>query len=177
MTKLIEFEETEYDKVHDMPSRNHRFVQTRIASLLFNDDRFTPFVELSLDASQIDLSQFGLKTKDELIPDVCVYPSNVGFNDDDDELKMQKMPLLAIEIISPKQGISDILAKFKAYFALNIKSCWLITPAIKAVTIYSQPSRFKTFSIDTAEVDTEVNLDIIDKTMDIHLPLQKIFKR
>ncbi|OQY54864.1 MAG: hypothetical protein B6247_10000 [Candidatus Parabeggiatoa sp. nov. 2] len=149
MTKLIEFEETEYDKVHDMPSRNHRFVQTRIASLLFNDDRFTPFVELSLDASQIDLSQFGLKTKDELIPDVCVYPSNV----------------------------SDILAKFKAYFALNIKSCWLITPAIKAVTIYSQPSRFKTFSIDTAEVDTEVNLDIIDKTMDIHLPLQKIFKR
>jgi len=41
--------------------------------LLFNDKRFKPFIELSLDASQMDLSQFGLKTKDELIPDICVY--------------------------------------------------------------------------------------------------------
>ncbi|OQY51398.1 MAG: hypothetical protein DRR08_11470 [Candidatus Parabeggiatoa sp. nov. 2] len=179
MTELVEFKEIEYqeDEVREMPSRNHSFVQTRIASLLFNDERFTPFVELSLDASQIDLSQFGLKAKDELIPDVCVYPSSVGFNDDDDDLKMLDMPLLAIEIISPRQGISDIIAKFKAYFALGVKSCWLITPAIKAATIYSQPNRFKTFSMDTAEVDTEVNIEIIDKAMDIHLPIHKLFKR
>ncbi len=31
-----------------------------------NDERFTPFVELSLDASKIDLSQFNIKAKDEL---------------------------------------------------------------------------------------------------------------
>ncbi len=39
MTELIELEETEYQdyKVYDMPSRNHSFVQTKIASMLFND--------------------------------------------------------------------------------------------------------------------------------------------
>ncbi|KOR32069.1 hypothetical protein TI05_09625 [Achromatium sp. WMS3] len=179
MTELIELEETEYQdyKVYDMPSRNHSFVQTKIASMLFNDERFTPFVELSLDASKIDLSQFNIKAKDELIPDVCVYPSSLGFNDEDDDLKMQEMPLLVIEIISPKQGINEILSKFKAYFALGVKSCWLIMPVIKAVTIYSRPNCFKTFSLDTAEIDTAINIEIIDKVMDIQLPMQKLFKR
>ena len=55
-----------------MSSKKHSSVQTNITGLLFNDERFKPFIELSLDASQIDLSRFGLKAKDELVPDVCV---------------------------------------------------------------------------------------------------------
>jgi len=74
---------------------------------------------------------------------------------------------LVIEVLSPKQTIDDILAKFKAYFTLGIKSCWLVTPAIRAIAIYSQPSNFKTFGMN----DTEV----IDEIMDIHLPIQKVF--
>ncbi|RKZ75045.1 MAG: hypothetical protein DRR19_29625 [Candidatus Parabeggiatoa sp. nov. 1] len=45
-----------------MPSRIHSVTQAWITGLLSNDERFTPFVELSLDASQMDLSQFGLKS-------------------------------------------------------------------------------------------------------------------
>jgi Uma2 family endonuclease len=71
------------------------------------------FIELSLEVSQIDLSQFGLKAKEELKPDICLYPKTEksGFRKRD-ILKMSDMPLLAIEIISPKQGIDDILTKF-----------------------------------------------------------------
>ncbi|MDM8561423.1 Uma2 family endonuclease [Candidatus Parabeggiatoa sp. HSG14] len=171
MKELIEkIENDEYqqdDEVLEMPSRNHSFTQARITSLLSNDERFTPFVELSLDVSQTDLTQFGLKIKEEIIPDICLYPNSVGFNDEDDDLKMQDMPLLAIEIISPRQAISDLLAKFKAYFALGVKSCWLIIPPLKTVAVYSQPSHFKTFAMDMTEV--------IDEVMDIRLPIHKIF--
>ena len=167
MNEFIEVIETDEDEVREMPSRNHSFTQARITGLLSNDERFSPFVELSLDASQMDLSQFGLKIKEEIIPDVCLYPNSVGFNDDEDELKMPEMPLLAIEIISPKQAISDILAKFKAYFALGVKSCWLVVPPIKTVAVYSQPSHYKTFAMDMTEV--------IDEVMDIRLPIHKIF--
>lgn len=167
MNELIEVIESDEDEVREMPSRNHSFTQARITGLLSNDDRFSPFVELSLDASQMDLSQFGLQIKEEIIPDVYLYPNSVGFNDDEDDLKMPEMPLLAIEIISPKQAISDILAKFKAYFALGVKSCWLVVPPIKTVAVYSQPSHYKTFAMDMTEV--------IDEVMDIRLPIHKIF--
>lgn len=150
-----------------MPSVNHSFVQTRIAGLLLNDERFTPFVELSLDASQIDLSQFGLKTKEELIPDVCLYEGIHRFNPSNDILKRTDMPLLAVEILSPRQGIDDILAKFKAYFALSIKSCWLIIPSNESITVYSTPEQFKTFGTN----DTEIN----DEKLDICLSIPKLF--
>jgi Uma2 family endonuclease len=80
---------------------------------------------------------------------------------------MTEMPLLAIEILSPKQTIDDIIAKFKAYFALGVKSCWLVTPSIRAIAIYSQPNNFKTFGMN----DTEM----IDSVLDIHLAIQNVF--
>jgi Uma2 family endonuclease len=123
--------------------------------------------ELSLDASQIDLSQFGLKTKEELKPDICLYPNNVWYSESTDILKMLEMPLSVIEIISPKQGIDDILTKFKAYFALCVKSCWLVMPAIRSITVYSAIDQFIPFDMK----DTEV----IDENLDIRLPIQKVF--
>ncbi|HDN26940.1 MAG TPA: Uma2 family endonuclease [Thioploca sp.] len=161
---MIELEEEEYQ---EMGSLNHSIVQAQITGLLYPDERFRVMVELSLDASQIDLSQFGLKTKDELKPDVCIYPRSVGLSEPTDILKMLDMPLLAIEVVSPKQGLDDILAKFKAYFAVGIQSCWLAVPAIKSIAVYSQPIRFKAFNMN----DT----DIIDEVLDIHLPIQKVF--
>jgi Uma2 family endonuclease len=161
---VIELEEEESQ---EMGSLNHSIVQAQITGLLYPDERFRVMVELSLDASQIDLSQFGLKAKDELKPDVCLYPRSVGLSEPTDILKMLEMPLLAIEVVSPKQGIDGILAKFQAYFTVGIQSCWLAVPAIKSIAVYSQPTRFKAFNMN----DT----DIIDETLDIHLPIQKVF--
>jgi len=168
MSEVMEFEADQNDQeneVQEMGSLNHSFVQARLTTLLSGDDRFTTMVELSLDASQIDLSQFGLKVKDELKPDVCIYPKGRFGVRRLDLLRVPEMPLLAIEIISPKQGINDILTKFEGYFALGVKSCWLVMPAIQSITVYSQTSH-KTFADDG---------EVVDKVLDIRLPLQKVF--
>ena len=107
-------------------SLNHGITQANLTTLCSHDERFRVITELSLDVSQIDLNQFGLKVKDELILDVCLYLRKQRLTQGDDILKMSQMPLLIIEILSPK-ALSDILFKFKAYFALGIKSCWLVT--------------------------------------------------
>ena len=162
-------DETIEDEVQETGSLNHSIAQTQIAGLLFSDDRFRTMVELSLDASQIDLNQFGLKTKEELKPDVCLYPNTIIFNEVGDILRMSDMPLLTIEVISPKQGLDDIINKFKAYFALQIKSCWLVIPPIKSITVYSQINNFKPY-------DVKHDPEVIDEVLDIRLPLEKIFR-
>ena len=164
MSELSELEPPEYQ---EMGSLNHSIVQARLTGLLFNDERFTPAVELSLDVSQIDLSQFGLKTKAELKPDISLYQGHRQLSNLDDVLSMTEMPLLVIEILSPKQPLDELLAKFKAYFTLGIKSCWLVTPSIRAIAIYSQSKYLKTFSTN--------DIEVVDEIGDIHLPMQKIF--
>jgi len=159
----------EENEVQKMPSRNHSLTVGRITGLLFNEERFTVMPELSLDTSQTDLSQFGLKAKDELVPDVCLYPCEVDRSEPLDELKMEQMPLLAIEVLSPRQGVNDIIAKFQAYFTLGVKSCWLVIPATESITVYSQAKQYKTFGTDATE--------LIDEVMDIRLPIQKVFRR
>ena len=165
---LLEIDDEERQK---MGSVNHSLAQSQLTALLSNDKRFRTMIELSLDTSQIDLSQFGLKTKDELIPDICLYhkenasrPTKKGR----DLMKMSQMPSLVIEILSPKQTIQEIITKFDAFFALGVKSCWLVVPATESITVYSAPNDFKTFGTETAE--------IIDTCIDIHLPRANIFE-
>ena len=157
------------EDIKGMGSLNHSITQARLARWL-PDDNFTIAVELSLDISQTDLSQFGLKAKDELKPDVCLYPNSVTFSKLGDVLKMSDMPLLAIEIISPTQGFEELLGKIRAYFALGVKSCWLVVPALESVTVFShtKPEDFKNFD----KQDTE----IVDEVINISLPLGQIFK-
>jgi Uma2 family endonuclease len=146
----------------------HSFAQAKITGSLLNEKRFSVFVELSLAPGQIDLKQFGLKAKEEIIPDICLYPKGSLKPKGRDLLKVSEMPLLAIEIVSPKQGLDEILAKFEAYFALGVKSCWLVIPTNESITIYSKLNAFKLF--DTG--DTE----LVDEVIDIRLPIQKIFE-
>ena len=152
-----------------MGSLNHSLIQARLISLFSQDPRFTAAVELSLDISQLDLSQFELTAKTELKPDICLYPSDLWLSEQGDILKMTEMPLVVIEVISPKQGIYDIINKFKAYFALNIKSCWLIMPEVKSLVVYTQIDCFQTFDMNDKE--------IVDEKMTIHLPVEKVFKK
>ena len=170
MSERNNINENEQDEDIFMGSLSHGIAQANMTTLLSNDNRFRIITELSLDASQIDLSQFGLKVKEELIPDVCLYSKKEIQRPirGDDIPKMSKMPLLVIEVLSLKQTIDDIVTKFKAYFALGIKSCWLVIPANESVTVYSKPGDFVSFGTKEAEV--------VDEIMDIRLPIQKIFE-
>lgn len=170
MSELMEIEdEILEDEDQKMGSLNHSIVQAQITGLLLADERFRVMVELSLDVKQTDLSQFGIKAKEELKPDVCLYSKDkIHPNESRDVLRMPEMPLLAIEVLSPRQGIDEILSKFHAYFALGIKSCWIVTPAFKSITVYSEPNDYKLF-------DVKGETEVVDETLDIHLSLKKVF--
>jgi Uma2 family endonuclease len=165
MSEVIEFEEEE----SDMGSVVHSRTQGRLTVLIGSDERFEVMPELSLDATQIDLSQFGLKNKEELKPDVCVYTKPPEAEPPDDIIKTTQMPDLAIEILSPSQTVSELISKLKAYFALEVKSCWLVIPSLTTINVYSQPKQYKTFDLN----DTE----LVDEVMNIHLPIQKLFRK
>jgi len=171
MGELLDNEVLE-DKVSDMGSLNHGLTAGRITGLFFNDERFEVIPELSLDASQFDLKRFNLKAKDELVPDICVYAGSPPVPDkevEDDILKVSQMPDLAIEVLSPRQSIGELIRKIKAYFTLGVRSCWLVVPSMEAIDVYSQPNQHRTFDMN----DTEV----VDEVMDVHLPIQKIFRK
>jgi len=176
MSEVIDFEdkvfdeEEEYEEERDMPSKKHSMTQTSLTVLFGNDERFSTFVELSLDASTIDLSQFDLKAKDELIPDICAYfePPPVDDKLGSDEARVTQIPDLAVEVLSPSQTVNALLKKIDAYFTLGIKSCWLVMPSLEAVRVFSQLQHYKTFDMNDPEV--------IDEVMDIRVPIPKVFK-
>jgi len=171
MNDLLDFEEDiiENEDVN-MPSLKHSLVQTNIAGTLFSDERFTTLIELSLDATSIDLNQFGLKAKDELIPNISIYekPPLLDDKPGSDVVRVSQMPDLAIEVLSPSQTVNELLKKINAYFALSIKSCWLVMPSLEEVRVFSQLQCYKNFDINDAEINDEV--------MDIHLPMIKVFR-
>jgi Uma2 family endonuclease len=125
--------------------------------------KYSVLTELSLDTSQLVTHQF--KVKDEIKPDVCAYLKR-SLSRPFDILKMSEMPLLVIEILSPRQGAQEILEKFAAYFALGVLSCWLVDPTTAIVAVYAALDQHKTFSSG----------EVIDETLDIRLPLVEIFE-
>jgi Uma2 family endonuclease len=169
MTNIFTTESSEHEENFDMGSWNHALVQSRLNRLLPND-KFTLVTELSLDISTLDLSQFNIKAREELKPDICLYPpTRRGLSRPTDILKMSEMPLLAIEILSPTQGMYEIKEKFKVYFALGIKSCWLVAPEIGVITVYSSINQFKNFDLLSG------NNQVIDEVLDIRLSLEEVF--
>ncbi|MEZ4866290.1 MAG: Uma2 family endonuclease [Caldilineaceae bacterium] len=140
----------------DVGSFNHGYVQARLIIALGAFPEYTPISELSLDVSDIDLTQFNLRSRDELKPDIALYPKR-GLSRPLDILRMAEMPLLAVEILSPRQGSYDILEKFRVYFAAGIKSCWLVDPAVQSISVYSAMNSWKTFG-EGAVVDEALNL-------------------
>ncbi|MFN8486520.1 MAG: Uma2 family endonuclease [Caldilineaceae bacterium] len=156
--------EDELEEAEDMGSFNHGYTQARLIVLFDRTGQYTPVTELSLDVSGIDLSKFDLKAKEEVKPDICLYAKR-GRSRPRDILRMTEMPLLAVEILSPKQGTYDILEKFKVYFELGVKSCWLVDPAINTITVYTSNEQWQTFS----------GREVVDEQLGIKLKLDEIF--
>lgn len=179
MYELTIVDELEFEEPNDTGSFNHGYTQARLVVLFDRAGQYTPVTELSLDVSQIDLSQFDLRAKEEVKPDICLYPKR-GRSRPRDILKMTEMPLLAVEILSPKQGAYDILEKFKVYFELGVTSCWLVDPAIHTVTVYSSNNVWRTFGSNSGSNDPGRNGsgggEVIDEQLAIRLPLHDIFE-
>jgi Uma2 family endonuclease len=170
MSDSYEIEHNGIDGEDQMGSLNHGIAQTKLNYLLLRENKnLTVISELSLDISQYDLSQYRLESKYEIKPDVCAYLEPPVIPDtEDDLLTVSKIPDLVIEILSPRQAISYLTRKIKAFFELGTQSCWLVNPSVQIITVYSQPYQHESF---VSNKDAQV----IDKVMNIHLPMKEIF--
>lgn len=155
----------EMEYTNDVGSLNHSAIQANLTFLLKRLGTYSVFTDLSLDISKADLSRFDLSVREEIKPDVCLYTKR-RIDPTQDVLKMIEMPLLAIEILSPRQGLYEITEKFKLYFSLGVKSCWLVIPTNQTVTVYSNMQTFQNFVIG----------DVVDPALALQLPLAEIFE-
>jgi Uma2 family endonuclease len=172
MSDTYEIENNAIDGEDEMGSLNHSTVQTNLAGLLkFKcDKKLAVMTELSLDISQHDLSEYRLDAKEELKPDVCAYIELPAIPEtENDLLKVSQMPDLAIEILSPRQAVSYLIRKIKAYFKLGVKSCWLVNPDQEIISVYSKNNRQKNYDMDDPK--------IIDEVMALHLPVREVFSK
>jgi Uma2 family endonuclease len=161
---LEDIEQVETEEFQTMGSFNHGYFQIRLGALLGKTDEYTVVAELTLDVGKLDLSQFEVKSREEVKPDLCVYPRR-QINRSQDIVRMTEMPLLVVEILSPLQGIQTILNKFRVYFALGVRSCWLVEPAIGVVAVYHDLDNPRTFSSG----------EIVDEVVEIRLSVEEIF--
>jgi Uma2 family endonuclease len=156
---------------NEMGSINHSKAQGNLIVALAQDERLAVMPELSIDLNGLDLSQFEVKATIDLKPDISVYwQTPVPEADDpwDDIIRSPLPPDLAIEIISSSQTLNEMTNKVKAYFALGVKSCWLVLPNLYTIYVFSPPHKSRVFGPEN---------EVIDEIIDIHLPIQKVFRR
>ena len=96
--------------------------------VLGNDEKFSRFVELSLDTTAIDLSQFGLKNQDKIVLDISVYLESPPMVDDpgENEVYVPKMLDLVSEVLSPTQSIQKIFRRERKKVLGSRKIYWYL---------------------------------------------------
>jgi Uma2 family endonuclease len=126
----------EQDRGKPMPSENHSYIQTEMSFELKTNygSQFDIFSELSLE----------LKTG-KAVPDLCVY--NKKPRDwKKDTIRRTDPPILAVEILSPKQNFNDITDKiFTIYFPSGVQSAWIVLPPAESIMLFTPSGVIKTF--------------------------------
>lgn len=139
-----------------MPSRNHSRVAHNLSVLL---DRFKDQFSIH---QQLSLNLNGW----QVIPDLCLYPRGRLSSDwltDEDEVTAP--PALVIEILSPKQNLQPLVDKIREYLRHGMKSCWLVEPATRVVSVFPSAGGSRAFAESTVQ----------DETLGIELSLAQIF--
>ncbi len=141
------------------PSFNHAYIGANLVLLFGKLNLYTILIEVSLE----------IQGK-EYVPDVALYSKRKmqrsGLPPSEDIIRMTEMPLLAIEVLSPKQSTQDVIDKIKVYFENGIKSCWFINPTIHTVTVYKSFKDFRTYV---------ENMDLEDDSLGIKMSVSEIF--
>ena len=141
-----------------MPSLLHSIVQSNLIGLLRSTygETYHVLPELSIAASD----------DRPLVPDITIYPKfEVDWQND--ILRSQEVPLATIEILSPKQNLSDLNAKAQRYFEMGVTSCWIVLPSMEAIAVNHQPGKYRFFS---------GNETLVDEKIKVELPLAEVFK-
>ena len=115
----------EIERNKPMPSVNHSRIQLNLGMEFAKQREFSVYPELDIQLNGRDFT-----------PDLCVYPHE-PFRQYDDIIRRTDAPSVIVEILSVRQGAGDVYEKVKWYLAEGVKSCWLLSPILGTVTIYT----------------------------------------
>jgi len=99
-------------------------------------------------------------------PDIAIFPQR-QMSWIVDEIKIKDVPLVCIEIISPRQGGQDLKEKFVKYFEAQVKSCWLVNPLTETIHIYYPDWKRETYATKEQQ--------ITDNSIQISIDFQEVF--
>jgi Uma2 family endonuclease len=130
------YNETEEFHTEDIMSLNHSRIAYNLTKALFPyDGQYDILPEL-----EFELPDGNVK------PDISVCERQL-INWKDDIIRLSKPPIIAIEILSPRQAFTDLTDKaFKIYLPSGVKSVWIIIPAIEMINVLELNKPVKTFT-------------------------------
>ncbi len=137
-------------------SLNHSRIINRIGVALDRyDDEYDVFPELELELST-----------GKCKPDVSVYknlPSDWFY----DIIYYTQAPIIAVEVLSPKQAVTDATDKaLKQYFPAGVQVVWLIIPTIRIIQAILPDGSIQTWSAGVMKspvTGMEINLEYLFK--------------
>ena len=110
-----------------MPSYHHGVVQTRLGSQFDQEDLFVVASELTLEMGE----------PPNCTPDLSVFPKE-KIDWQHDEIRKAAAPITVVEILSPRQGSFELMHRIDRYFSHGVKTCWIVYPTSKSVTVYEK---------------------------------------
>jgi Uma2 family endonuclease len=133
-TSVFDFEEVYQSE--DIMSLNHSRIITRVSVATSRfDDEYDTFAELELEL-----------TTGKCKPDVAIY-KNLPADWFNDVLYFNQPPIIAVEVLSPRQAVTDLTDKaFNVYFPAGVQVVWLIIPTIRIVQTLLPDGSIQTWS-------------------------------
>jgi len=131
------------------PSYNHAAIAVNIGASISSSRKFRAFSELTLVIDGADY-----------IPDISVYTWR-KIDIRRDRKKMEVLPLLAVEILSPSQATEDLIEKADVYLKAGICSVWIVQPFAHTVSVMTKEG-IRLFHDGSIEDITGVTVQLSD---------------
>jgi Uma2 family endonuclease len=114
----------EEERGKPMPSQSHAAAQANLTGEFLRQPEFRVYSEFTLQFEGAPYT-----------PDLSVYHHEpVDWRHD--KIRRQDPPLVVVEIASPTQGYQALMEKLDIYFRNGVKSCWMVSPHLKLITIF-----------------------------------------
>ena len=136
----------EEERGKPMPSYNHGIIQANLIGEFLKHREYRVVSELSLELDGRPLT-----------PDLSIYhrqPLDVRH----DEIKRTEPPLLTVEILSPTQGTHSVMEKIEYCLHAGVKTCWLVNPPTRTITIYTADGTDRTFLPGQQAIDPAIGV-------------------
>jgi Uma2 family endonuclease len=138
METMLEIDEElsdyERERGKPMPSLAHSRTQRDLTKTLLDYPEYEVLPEINLDLE-------GFRP----VADLALYPAS-HLREVKNMVRLTEPPLLTIEILSPKQALSDLFAKADEYLRHGVEETWIIIPEIQTITVCKAPGEQKTFA-------------------------------